>query len=64
MRSLIQLYVDMEHTGRNTAFYEKFSTRHAIGTILSAHSHTLQHPVQLLLLGMHITLLRHAASYL
>ena len=35
VRSLIQLYVDMEHTGRNTAFYEKFSTRHAIGQILS-----------------------------
>ncbi len=38
MRSLIQLYVDMEHTGRNTAFYEKFSTRHAIGQILSGPS--------------------------
>ncbi|KAK9806446.1 hypothetical protein WJX73_007867 [Symbiochloris irregularis] len=35
VRSLIQLYVDMEHTGRNTAFYEKFSTRHSIGQILS-----------------------------
>ena len=32
--SLIQLYVDMEHTGRNAAFYEKFSTRHMIGQIL------------------------------
>ena len=41
--SLVQLYVDMEHTGRNAAFYEKFSTRHMIGQILRtpACSHEL-----------------------
>ena len=43
--SLVQLYVDMEHTGRNAAFYEKFSTRHMIGQILRtpAYGHKLCH---------------------
>uniref|UniRef100_A0A061QXI9 RING-type E3 ubiquitin transferase n=1 Tax=Tetraselmis sp. GSL018 TaxID=582737 RepID=A0A061QXI9_9CHLO len=32
--SLLRLYVDVEHTGRNTEFYEKFNIRHNIGEIL------------------------------
>lgn len=32
--SLIQLYVDIEHTGRHASFHEKFETRHMIGQIL------------------------------
>ena len=36
VRSLLQLYVDIEHTGRNAAFYEKFNTRYVVGGMLSA----------------------------
>jgi len=32
--ALLRLYVDVEHTGRNTEFYEKFNIRHNIGEIL------------------------------
>lgn len=34
VRSLLSLFVDIEHTDRSNAFYEKFSTRHKIGEIL------------------------------
>eukprot|EP00884_Botryococcus_braunii_P021437 jgi/Botrbrau1/7978/Bobra.384_2s0006.1 len=34
VRSLLKLYADIEHTGRNQAFYEKFGCRQVIGEIL------------------------------
>eukprot|EP00873_Tetraselmis_striata_P001321 jgi/Tetstr1/421585/TSEL_012529.t1 len=32
--ALLRLYVDVEHTGRNTEFYEKFNIRQNVGEIL------------------------------
>lgn len=34
--SLFRLYVDVEHTGSHTQFYDKFSIRYRIGTILES----------------------------
>lgn len=34
VRSLLKLYADIEHTGRNQAFYEKFGCRQVIGEVL------------------------------
>ena len=36
MESLFQLYVDIERTSRNNAFYEKFNARYRIGEVLGA----------------------------
>eukprot|EP00475_Leptophrys_vorax_P023220 TRINITY_DN3171_c0_g1_i1.p1 TRINITY_DN3171_c0_g1~~TRINITY_DN3171_c0_g1_i1.p1 ORF type:complete len:1000 (-),score=246.87 TRINITY_DN3171_c0_g1_i1:589-3549(-) len=33
VHSLVDLYVDVEHTGRSNAFYEKFSSRHLINEL-------------------------------
>lgn len=35
VKSLIELYVDIEHTDRHNAFYEKFSIRYEIGELAS-----------------------------
>lgn len=35
VRSLIALYVDIERTDRNNAFYEKFNTRYQIGVVMA-----------------------------
>lgn len=34
LHALMMLYVDMEHTGRNSAFYDKFNTREIISRIM------------------------------
>lgn len=34
MRSVLQLYVDIEHTSRNNAFYEKYNLRYSMGELL------------------------------
>ena len=34
VRSLLSLFVDIEHTDRSNTFYEKFRTRSLIGEIL------------------------------
>lgn len=38
VRSLLKLYADIEHTGRNQAFYEKFGCRQVVGEILGEAS--------------------------
>lgn len=38
MRNVLQLYVDVEHTGRNAEFVEKFEQRERMGELLSAPS--------------------------
>ena len=38
VRNVLQLYVDVEHTGRNAEFIEKFEQRERMGELLSAHS--------------------------
>jgi hypothetical protein len=35
VRSVLQLYVDIEHTSRNNAFYEKYNLRYSMGDLLS-----------------------------
>ena len=35
---MLQLYVDVEHTGRNAEFIEKFEQRERMGELLSAPS--------------------------
>lgn len=37
--ALLRLYVDVEHTGSHTQFYDKFSIRYRIGTILKSAWH-------------------------
>lgn len=34
VRSVLQLYVDIEHTSRNNAFYEKYNLRYSMGELL------------------------------
>ena len=38
VRSLLSLFVDIEHTDRSNAFYEKFNTRYRTGEILGVHT--------------------------
>ena len=36
VRNVLQLYVDVEHTGRDAQFIEKFEQRERMGELLSA----------------------------
>ena len=38
VRNVLQLYVDVEHTGRDAEFIEKFEQRERMGELLSAPS--------------------------
>lgn len=44
VRSVLQLYADIEHTSRNNAFYEKYNLRYSMGELLceaAAHASCL-----------------------
>ena len=36
VRNVLQLYVDIEHTSRSNAFYEKYNLRYSMGELLRA----------------------------
>jgi hypothetical protein len=39
VRNVLQLYVDIEHTSRSNAFYEKYNLRYSMGELLGAPAH-------------------------
>ena len=41
---MLQLYVDIEHTSRSNAFYEKYNLRYSMGELLRAPIHTCSGP--------------------